>query len=417
MLRKSFSTLTSGNDSLDLIFPRVYMGAILAKPGEHSMKLGSLWVGAWSLAFLLQGLWIAPGALAQSPSPALLKAKQEAQARSYIFETNRDEILANAKKEGRLRVLSGFESAVRSRMVSSFKRKYPFSDVEIDETGGGPEAAQRHILELQAGRGKKHDIVNASTDFYPQYFPFAKKFDILGMAQHGVLGIPPKMVDPKNRSVVALGSVVHAIAYNKRLIAPEKVPDKWEDFLKPEFKGGKFIVEMRPHIFAAFPACPEQGLGLEWALRFATRLRDQEPVWLRGYARAHTAMIAGEHALHSGTLYQNAVRSMEQDQTGSFQIKIIEPVPVRLSPTYVILASASNPYTALLFLEHEASPEGQEIIDKYEPLRGSIYSPGSVLAKLVERKKVCVNSFETFHHSSEWMAKAVEAFGFPKATK
>ena len=23
------------------------------------MKLGSLWVGAWSLAFLLQGLWIA----------------------------------------------------------------------------------------------------------------------------------------------------------------------------------------------------------------------------------------------------------------------------------------------------------------------------------------------------------------------
>ncbi len=381
------------------------------------MKLGSLWVGAWSLAFLLQGLWIAPRAFAQSPSPALLKAKQEAEARSYIFETNRDEILASAKKEGKLRVLSGFEPAVRSRMITSFKRKYPFSDIETEETGGGPEATQRHILELQAGRGKKHDLVNASTDFYPQYLPFAKKFDILGMAQHGVLGIPPKMVDPKNRSVVALGSVVHAIAYNRKLITPEKVPDKWEDFLKPEFKGGKFVVEIRPHIFAAFPACPEQGLGLEWALRFATGLRDQEPVWLRGYARAHTAMIAGEYALHSGTLYQNAVRSMEQDKTGSFQIKIIEPVPVRLSPTYVILASSANPYTALLFLEHEASPEGQEIINKYEPLRGSIYSPGSVLAKLVERKKVCVNSFETFHHSSEWMAKAVEAFGFPKATR
>lgn len=393
------------------------MGAILAKRGEHSMKSGSLCVGAWSLAFLLQGLWIPPRAFAQSPSPALLKAKQEAEARNYIFETNRDEILARAKKEGKLRVLCSFEPAVRSRMISSFKKKYPFSDIEIEETSGGPETAQRHILELQVGRGKKHDIVNASTDFYPQYLPFAKKFDVLGMAQHGVLGIPPKMVDPKNRSVVALGSVVHAIAYNKRLITPERVPDKWEDFLKPEFKGGKFVVEMRPHIFAAFPACPEQGLGLEWTLRFAARLRDQEPVWIRGYARAHTAMIAGEHALHSGTLYQNAVRSMEQDHTGAFQIKIIEPVPVRLSSTYVILASSSNPYTALLFLEHEASPEGQEIIDKYEPLKGSIYSPGSVVAKLVERKKICVNSFETFHHSSEWMAKAVEAFGFPKATR
>ena len=33
-----------------------------------------------------------------------------------------------------------------------------------------------------------------------------------------------------------------------------------------------------------------------------------------------------------GVSTQNAVRSMEQDQTGSFQIKIIEPVPVRLNP-------------------------------------------------------------------------------------
>lgn len=225
------------------------------------MKLGSLWVGAWSLAFLLQGLWIAPSALAQSPSPALLKAKQEAEARGYIFETNRGEILANAKKEGRLRVLSGFESAVRSRMISSFKRKYPFSDGEIDETGGGPEAAQRHILELQAGRGKKHDIVNASTDFYPQYFPFAKKFDILGMAQHGVLGIPTKMVDPKNRSVVALGSVVHAIAYNKRLIAPEKVPDKWKIFSSPSSREENSSWRCAPIYLQPFPPV----LKRDWA--------------------------------------------------------------------------------------------------------------------------------------------------------
>ena len=169
----------------------------------------------------------------------LAKGKQEAEARSYIFETNRDEILASAKKEGKLRVLCSFEPAVRSRMINSFKRKYPFSDIEIDENSGGPEAAQRHILELQVGRGKKHDIVNASTDFYPQYLPFAKKFDILGMAQHGVLGIPPKMVDPKNRSVVALGSVVHAIAYNKRLIAPGKSPRQVGRFSQARVQGRK----------------------------------------------------------------------------------------------------------------------------------------------------------------------------------
>lgn len=369
------------------------------------------------LILLLLGSCVASSSLfAASLAPALLKAKHEAEAQGYIFLTTHDEIVVNAKKESRLRVLSSFEPNVQSRMISSFKKKYPFSEVEMRETAG-PEAAQRDILALQAGRGKQPDILHAATDFYPQYLPFAKKFDILGMAEHGVLGIPPNMVDPKNRTVVALGSVVGAVAYNKRLISPEKVPATWEDFLKPEFKGGKFLVEIRPHIFAAFPACPEQGLGLEWMLKFARGLRDQEPIWFRGYARAHTAMIAGEYALHSGTLYQNAVRAMERDRTGSLQIKIIEPVPVRLSATYLILASSSNPYTALLFLEHEASPEGQEIIDKYEPLKASIYSPGSALAKLVERKKICVNAFETFHHSNEWMAKAVEAFGLPKAER
>jgi hypothetical protein len=68
-----------------------------------------------------------------------------------------------------------------------------------------------------------------------------------------------------------------------------------------------------------------------------------------------------------------------------------------------------------LFLEHEASPEGQEIIDKYGPLVGSIHSPGSDLAKAVAGKKLCINSFEHYHNSSKWMAMAVEAFGFPKA--
>jgi hypothetical protein len=32
---------------------------------------------------------------------------------------------------------------------------------------------------------------------YPEYLPYLKKFDILAMAEQGVLAIEPKMVDPK----------------------------------------------------------------------------------------------------------------------------------------------------------------------------------------------------------------------------
>ncbi len=104
---------------------------------------------------------------------------------------------------------------------------------------------------------------------------------------------------------------------------------------------------------------------------------------------------------------------MAKDPTGALQFKMVEPVPVRLTQLELVLASAPHPYTALLYIEHESSPEGQDIIDKQDFV-GSIFYPGSNMAKTVQGKKLCVNGFADFHNSDKWMAMAVEAFGFPK---
>jgi hypothetical protein len=40
------------------------------------------------------------------PTQALLKTKQEAEGKGYLFEASRDEIVARAKKEAKLRVLT-----------------------------------------------------------------------------------------------------------------------------------------------------------------------------------------------------------------------------------------------------------------------------------------------------------------------
>jgi len=348
--------------------------------------------------------------------PSMLEAKKKAEAKGYIFETGHDEIVAKAKKEGRVKALTGLDPETFPHMIESFKKKYPFINVEMVEITG-PDAAQRFLMELKAGTAPEWDTANVSTEFYAEYAPFAKKFDVLGMAEHGVLGISPKMVDPKYRTTVSLTSGVSVPVYNKNLISADKVPDKWEDFLKPEFKGRKFMVDIRTHIFAAFPACPEQGLGLEWAVKLARGLRDQEPIWVRGNSRAIRAIHSGEYSLHFATHYQSVVRAMQKDPTGTLQFKILEPVPLRLGNTEMVLNSAPHPYASLLLLEYFASPEGQEIIDKYYPLIASVFSPGSNLSKLLKGKKLCVNGFDTFHQSAKWMAQAVEAFGFPKAEK
>jgi iron(III) transport system substrate-binding protein len=344
---------------------------------------------------------------------ALLKAKKEAESKGYIFETSRDAIVAKAKQEGSVRILSGLDPSVYSSMMAGFKKKYPFLKIEMTEITG-PDSAQRFILELKSGSSRgDFDMAHASTEFYSEYIPFAKKFDLLGMAERDVLRIPPEMIDPKLRNFAAQGSALSAVAYNKNLISAERVPNKWEDFLKPEFKGRKFLMDLRPHAFAAFPACPQEGLGLEWMMNLAKGLREQNPVWARGHSRALSSILAGEHALQAFVHYHSGMQAMAKDATGALQVKMVEPVPVRLTQLEFILASARRPHAALLYMEHEASAEGQEIIDKQEFV-GSIFYPGSNMAKTIKGKRLCVNGYADFHNSSKWMAMAVEALGFPK---
>jgi hypothetical protein len=54
--------------------------------------------------------------------PAALKPG----AKGYLYESNRDEILSKAKKEGALRGLLGIEPDAIKAVKESFSKKYPF---------------------------------------------------------------------------------------------------------------------------------------------------------------------------------------------------------------------------------------------------------------------------------------------------
>jgi hypothetical protein len=57
--------------------------------------------------------------------PALEKSKQEAEAKGYIFINSHDQIVAAARKEGKMRALSGLDPETIKAMVSAFRKKYP----------------------------------------------------------------------------------------------------------------------------------------------------------------------------------------------------------------------------------------------------------------------------------------------------
>jgi len=365
---------------------------------------------AAAVVFLFLGLLVSRSAIAATP--ALLKAKQGAEARGFFFEASHEQIVAKAKKEGKLRVISSLDPETYKQLAEAFKQKYPFIDFTLSAVDGS-EAVQRFLLELKAGIAKNWDSIHLSRDFYNEFAEHIKKVDILGMAEQKVLSIPTGMIDPNRRNIVAEASAIQVVVYNKDLIASEKVPNTWEDFLKPELKGRKFLIDIRPHGMVSLVP----GLGEGWVKNYASRLKDQEPIWVRGYARALASMSAGEYALHQQANFQSCVEVAEKHPKKSIVCKIIEPVPVRLIELQGVTSSAANPYAALLWLEFQATPTGQRIIDKYEPLKSSVFGPGSELAKVTEGKKLSIDKWDSFAQIPGWYDMIEKAFGLPQAEK
>jgi len=374
------------------------------------MKL-NLFTPALSLVFL--GYMLVASAHAAA-SPPLMQAKSEAETKGYIFLTSHDEIVARAKSEGKLKVFSGLDGQRTLKdLGEQFKKKYPFiTSFQAEERGSGG-ASQRFLMEIKAGLAKEWDATTVSTDLYSEYPPYIKKFDILGMAKHGVLDLPAQVIDPITRGVVAITSEMQVVAYNKKLLAPDKVPARWEDFLKPEFKGRKFCADIRPSILSALIPT----WGLEKVADFARKIAAQEPVWVRGNAGTMPTIASGETAIFMGPNFGPVVVYQSKAAGADLGYRVIEPVPARLGEGNTVLATSEHPYSALLWLEFLVSAEAQRTIDKYEPGEASLFLPGSIQGEAIRGRKMSLVQWDVFQNMEAWQKELVRAYGFPRVEK
>jgi ABC-type Fe3+ transport system substrate-binding protein len=202
------------------------------------------------------------------------------------------------------------------------------------------------------------------------------------------------------------------VAFNKKLIAAEKVPDRWEDFTKPEFKGKKFVLDIRPlPLGMLVPA-----FGMEKVIELAKQFKAQEPIWGRGHTRVMASLQAGEYPLFLGPNFGAVRRTQLKDPAGVIGYKLPEPIPVRLHEANGVLANAAYPYAGLLWLEFQASPEGQKIMDEHWPYGASLFAPGSVQETVTRGKQLSIIDWNHYTKLDDYLSKAVEAMGFPTAS-
>jgi ABC-type Fe3+ transport system substrate-binding protein len=370
------------------------------------MKVKCLRIWAVLAVFQL-AWWVSPTAHATAAA-AGTKAKYEAETQGYAFELSHNDIVSKAKREGRLRVITSLEDDKLKPVAEAFRKKYPFIELRAEEIGG-TDTYQRMLLEMKAGAARGWDINFIAGDFYDEYLPHQKRFDILGMAQQGILQIPVGMIDPVNRNIVAYTTNTMVVAYNKNLLSDEKVPTQWEEFLKPEFHGRKFLADIRPQFTSALvPAW-----GLEKTLQFAKKISAQNPVWVGGHSRAISALSTGEHGVYLGANLTGTKRFMSKDVTGALRYKIVEPIPIRIGDHEAVFEKADSPYAALLWLEFVSGPEAQKLIEA--GYKGSVFSPGTTAFQVARAKKVSLVDWRHYTKMQEYLRLVVEAYGFPKA--
>jgi iron(III) transport system substrate-binding protein len=361
---------------------------------------------------VLWGCVLSLDGFAATSDPGLSGTSRPAETKGYAFFTSRDELIAKAKQEGKLRVAAEIEMPTIKATTAAFKKKYPFIDLYVEETTG-TEAMQRRFLAIKSGMAREWDVISVSTELYDEIVAHLWKVDLSGLASGGVLAIPPPMIDPNNRRVMALFSRFQVTAYNKQLLSGGQLPKTWEDFLKPEFKGRKFAADVRPSEIAYLvPAW-----GLERTVNFARKLAAQQPIWIRGGSRTLTAMIAGEIPLFIGPNFHTVKRAQSKDHAGRLQYVVLEPVPLRLAGQVGIQAGVQHPHAALLWMEWMASPEAQRLIDEHEPLASSVYVRGGFVERELAGKALSLVNWDDRGKAGDWEQRIFEAYGFPKAEK
>jgi iron(III) transport system substrate-binding protein len=343
----------------------------------------------------------------QSPSAA--RRKEEASRKGMVYLT-REEILQEAKKEGKVVLYPGYDENTIPLLVDIFKKKYPFIKEVTWGSVTGIAAAERELLEMAAGRAAK-DAFAPHPPFWSDYFKqnLIKRYDFKAMSQDGQINVPQDMIDGTG-SVIWTGVNLGVLVYNSKLVAADKAPKSWESCLDPQWKG-KITVDTKPNILAWL--APRW--GEEKLLDYAAKLKANDPVWSRGHTGVIPRLVNGEFLIMCGTYVHTTQRLLKSEPEMPIKMVVPNPLSVGFQEPVAIYAHAKSPYAGLLWAEFLASKEAQALVDSGEPGKGSFLVEGTLAFQLAKGASASICASGCIEREQELVTRiAVEAWKLPK---
>jgi iron(III) transport system substrate-binding protein len=307
--------------------------------------------------------WLCPAA---SFAAAPLAASQLA-----LYQgADREKILVEgAKREGQFTLYTS-HTWFRT-FVKEFEKKYPF--VKANEWRNDSKTLIRKVLEEAKSGRVLVDVVETTADgmglikreglFQEYYSPEARHYpnELKPRGKNGFFYLP-------NRETYS------SLGFNTKLIPPANAPRSLKDLLDPRWKGKMAITGTSTGV--RWIGNTLDVMGREFLEKMAEQdisVQDMAPAALMGL------ISSGEVPMSPTILDANV--TMAKQKGAPVEWRPLEPVVATVGSA-ALMAKASNPHTALLFIDYLLSKEGQQLI-----MKGGLWSPREDIGTLEQKFK------------------------------
>lgn len=262
------------------------------------------------------------------------------------------ELIAAAKKEGKVNYYTSVEIALAEKLAKAFEAKFPGIAVKVERSG-----AERNFQRLgqeYASKIYNCDTINSSD---AAHFIIWKRDGLLepvlpeDVAKH----YAPEYQDPDG-TYAAWRIFLSVIAYNTKLVKPEEAPKGFRDLLDPKW-AGKMVKAHPGYSGTIMTATHQMARDLGW--EYFERLAKQKIMQVQSAADPPKKVILGERAV----MIDGADYTIYLMQDKGEPIDIVyatEGTPLITGPS-AVMKRAPNPNAAKLFYCWSFTPEAQQL--------------------------------------------------------
>lgn len=302
-------------------------------------------------------------------------ARAQAPAASEITP----ELIAAAKKEGKVVFYTAMDLTLAQRLGRSFETAYPGISARVERSGA--ERVFTRIAQEYSSNIMAVDLANTSDLAHVSHWKrdgWIQPYLPQEVAQH----FPKQYYDPEGQFIVTR-VLVSPIGYNTNMVKPEEAPKSFADLLDPKW-AGKMVKAHPAYSGTIMNSTYQTARDLGWD--YFEKLSKQRVMQVQSATDTPKKIALGERAV----MVDGAGYLIIQYKEKGDPVEIVYPeegTPLATSPS-VLFKGAPNPNAGRLFQNWMHSREAQQILvdfaRQYSPHGQTVEKPG--VRKLSEIK-------------------------------